>query len=208
MLELCKSPVFDALSAEEHEIHVIGFTALQIDCFLKYLHPSFTFNMTPSSILLVAPVVHYYGVESMMKAFVQYLQENTDALLYNQKTVTLNAAVLLELLRTRTEGSCPWSKELIKAMLLERVRTMKGRSRGLDPVLWAKLKIETQMAMLEFSMRGELREELGLKEHKTFRQIGNSLCDSSDAFDKQGIRIAGGVVALRVTSQQRRPVWV
>ena len=164
--------------------------------------------MTPSSILLVAPVVHYYGVESMMKAFVQYLQENTDALLYNQKTVTLNAAVLLELLRTRTEGSCPWSKELIKAMLLERVRTMKGRSRGLDPVLWAKLKIETQMAMLEFSMRGELREELGLKEHKTFRQIGNSLCDSSDAFDKQGIRIAGGVVALRVTSQQRRPVWV
>ena len=161
MLELSESPVFDALGADEREIPVIGFTAEQVDCFLRYLHPKCVPNTTPGSILLVAPVAHFYGLDSIMQSFVQFLQEHADGLLQKNKEGTLDAAVLLELLRTRTEGSCPWSGELLQAMLLERVRTLKTcYSYELDPILWAKLKLETQMAMLEASMRGKIRDEM------------------------------------------------
>ena len=110
MLELCASPVFDALSADEPEIPVVGFTAEQIDCFLRYLHPNCISNTTPSSILLVAPVAHFYDVESIMQSFIQFLQENAAALLDAQlspsklKKEVLDAVLLLELLRTRSEG--------------------------------------------------------------------------------------------------------
>ena len=151
----------------------------------------------------MAPVAHFYAVDSMMKAFLQYLQENTAALLSSpRRNATLNAAVLLELLRTRTEGSCPWSKELLKAMLLERVRTRKiGQSREeLDPVLWAKLKIETQIAMLEVSMRGEQREEPGLILHSPL-YIGAHACDVG------GNRIQDAVAARHGAFMQLRPLW-
>ena len=91
-----------------------------------------------------------------MQSFIQFLQENAAALLDAQQSPSklkkeiLDAVLLLELLRTRSEGSCPWSNGLLKAMLLERVRN--NRTGRIDPVLWAKIKPETQMAMLELAI--------------------------------------------------------
>ena len=73
VLELCKSPVFDALSPDEHEIHVIGFTRKQIDLFLKHIHPNFQVRATGPVILSVMPVAHFYGVDSIMNAFIEVL---------------------------------------------------------------------------------------------------------------------------------------
>ena len=59
IIDLCESPVFDALSSDDSEIRVLGFTFEQADLLLKYIHPKHQVRTTISAILLVMPVAHF-----------------------------------------------------------------------------------------------------------------------------------------------------
>ena len=89
-----------------------------------------------------------------MSAFVQYLQEHAiggDACLRTHGGLALEALLLVETLRTRSEGSCPWSKDLL--VLLRLGTSIRARKPD-NATLWVKIKPETQMAMLDVALRG------------------------------------------------------
>ena len=150
VLELCKSPVFDALSPDEHEIHVIGFTRKQIDLFLKHIHPNFQVRATGPVILSVMPVAHFYGVDSIMNAFIEVLAVEGK----KDPVHWAKPAILAEQLRTRTEGECPWPDELLRCMWSYELQMASGVcSRRYNPSEWLKLKPETQIAMVQAALR-------------------------------------------------------
>lgn len=150
VLELCKSPVFDALSPDEHEIHVIGFTRKQIDLFLKHIHPNFQVRATGPVILSVMPVAHFYGVDSIMNAFIEVLAVEGK----KDPVHWAKPAILAEQLRTRTEGECPWPDELLVMMWSYELQMSSGVcTRRYNPAGWLKLKPETQLAMVQAALR-------------------------------------------------------
>ena len=133
-LDVC-SPIFAALP-DQSEIPVIDFTVDQMDLFLKFVHPRlhWTVSIDVSSILAVAPVAHFYEVEPMIEKFVTYLQEN-----YNKCThasdITLDAIVMMERLRKRTDGEpCPWNDVILKQIFVKRIYTpQKTKSEFSNP---------------------------------------------------------------------------
>jgi hypothetical protein len=213
IIDLCESPVFDALSSDDNEIHVLGFTFEQVDLFLKYIHPKHQVRTTISVILLVMPVAHFYGVGSLMSAFVQYLQEDAvggDACMRTHRESTLDALLLVESLRTRSEGSCPWSEDLLLPLMLDRIRA----SKSVNAALWVKMKLETQIAMLDVALRGTVKNEDG----PVFLQ-NNGMCltlrellglPDIAAYDVHGSQIWKGDSVCFVATQekvtQRRPL--
>ena len=124
-LDVC-SPIFAALS-DQSEIPVIDFTVDQMDLFLKFVHPRlhWTVSIDVSSILAVAPVAHFYEVEPMIEKFVTYLQENYNELRYTDASdITLDAIVMMERLRKRTNGEpCPWNDHILKQIFVKRIYT-------------------------------------------------------------------------------------
>ena len=173
-LDVC-SPIFAALP-DQSEIPVIDFTVDQMDLFLKFVHPRlhWTVSIDVSSILAVAPVAHFYEVEPMIEKFVTYLQEN-----YNEKCtnasddddddddddvdITLDAIVMMERLRKRTDGEpCPWNDVILKQIFEKRIytpqKTLVGWQRRtvpdpaskavIDMNRWNAMKPETQEAVL------------------------------------------------------------
>ena len=205
IIDLCESPVFDALSPDDSEIHVLGFTFEQVDLFLKYIHPKHQVRTTISAILFVMPVAHFYGVGSLMSAFVQYLQEHSvggDACTRTHRESTLDALLLVESLRIRSEGSCPWSEDVLQPLILHRIRAGKS----VNATLWVKMKTETQMAMLDVALRGTVKNEDG----PVFCTIPNNDHINMLAYDAHGSQIKAGDSLCYAATQgkvtQRRPL--
>jgi hypothetical protein len=133
-LDVC-SPIFAALP-DQSEIPVIDFTVDQMDLFLKFVHPRlhWTVSINVSSILAVAPVAHFYEVEPMIEKFVTYLQENYNECITKASDNTLDAIVMVERLRKRTDGEpCPWNDEILKQIFVKRIYTPQEMEFAVNP---------------------------------------------------------------------------
>ena len=150
LLNLC-SPLMKSMDVEEETIPIIGFEPQQVAQFLSVVHPGIFLKTTTGLILEVAPVAHYLECSSMIVYFVSWLQEESvfdDDADDRMDADLLAAIVLLERLRPRTPGECPWGDDVLYQILQQHVPNGAVASILERTDTWVGIKAETQLKLL------------------------------------------------------------
>jgi len=170
LLTMC-SPVVRALGASEggdgaefvEIIPVLGFEVPHVCAFLECIHPGMFVETTARVIIEAAPVAHYFQAFALLEQFVKWLAQ------YNEEVdvpaEAMDAIVLLERLRVRTPGHCPWTQKLLLEVVEARLVVDRGAGAAADAFdgtpcdaydydLWSTLKPETQVMILDSTRCG------------------------------------------------------